>query len=523
MSSIPTYTHITFPSLRRYILLLAVGIYCGGSVLNAQYTNDLESIRDSIAALRVSILELEKEIKVQEQEMETLSSAYKRERSNTKQTYQSVQKAYSDATLAYDKSEELKSALKEKAKQYYDYVAKLKTKCKTKVDEYIASESYEKACLMTQRYIGDPEAKKLAAKLGQILESKYQYAEAASLYKQFMLTNQYATAASKNEERERLKSEAKACESKGDFSKAIDIYKTLNSTLDAERVTAVQAKATNDSTTADAIVREQAGDYLKALELFQASSSKDDIKRVAEKLARQFERKKQYSEAVQAFETAGLLSEAKRIRETFTFDEKAISASGNDHYDSLTPAVVTVVAENSFGSGFFVSRDGWIVTNNHVVHGSIKIRTSDKKEYPATVVSQSKKPDIAILKVQMENCPALSLGNSDKVKVGQTVLAIGTPFDEELAGSLTKGIVSATDRLVYDNNVFQIDAAINKGNSGGPLIDEAGNVIGVNTFGLGVAKQDSEGTIGSGVENINFAIKINEVKALLKEHIPNLK
>ncbi len=140
---------------------------------------------------------------------------------------------------------------------------------------------------------------------------------------------------------------------------------------------------------------------------------------------------------------------------------------------------------NSLGSGFVIDPTGYIVTNNHVIEGAdeINVRLADDSLYKATVVGTDDKTDLALLKVEPERpLPALEWGNSDRLRVGDWVLAIGNPFG--LGGTVTAGIVSARQRDInsgpYDDFI-QTDASINRGNSGGPLFDLDGKVIGVNT------------------------------------------
>ncbi|TPW33166.1 Do family serine endopeptidase [Martelella alba] len=152
---------------------------------------------------------------------------------------------------------------------------------------------------------------------------------------------------------------------------------------------------------------------------------------------------------------------------------------------------------SSLGSGFIIDPSGIIVTNNHVIDGatSIEVTLADGTSMPATLLGVDKETDLAVLKVEPEKrLKAVSFGDSRKVRIGQWVLAIGNPFG--LGGSVTLGIVSARGRTLdgpYDNFI-QTDAAINKGNSGGPLFDMDGNVIGINTAIL----SPSGGSIGIG-------------------------
>ena len=138
--------------------------------------------------------------------------------------------------------------------------------------------------------------------------------------------------------------------------------------------------------------------------------------------------------------------------------------------------------QESSGSGFFISQDGYIVTNNHVVDGAddIKVVTKDGTELKATVIGRDEGTDLAVLKVQGANFPFVSFETAVKPRVGDWVVAVGNPFD--LQGTATAGIISAYNRNIGENFVdfIQIDAPINKGNSGGPTFDTYGRVIGVN-------------------------------------------
>ena len=141
--------------------------------------------------------------------------------------------------------------------------------------------------------------------------------------------------------------------------------------------------------------------------------------------------------------------------------------------------------KSSIGSGFIISADGYVITNAHVVDGmdSISVGLNDRSEFPAQVIGADKRSDIALLKVKTDKAlPTVKIGNMDKVKVGQWVLAIGSPFGFER--SATQGVISALGRsLPSDNYVpfIQTDAAVNPGNSGGPLFNLDGEVIGVNS------------------------------------------
>jgi serine protease Do len=136
------------------------------------------------------------------------------------------------------------------------------------------------------------------------------------------------------------------------------------------------------------------------------------------------------------------------------------------------------------GSGFIVSADGYILTNTHVVGNAdeVTVRLTDRREFPAKVVGADERTDVAVIKITASNLPTVKLGDPSKIKPGQWVLAIGSPFGFE--NSATAGIISATSRsLPSDNYVpfIQTDVAVNPGNSGGPLFNLAGEVIGINS------------------------------------------
>ena len=159
--------------------------------------------------------------------------------------------------------------------------------------------------------------------------------------------------------------------------------------------------------------------------------------------------------------------------------------------------------QQGLGSGVIISSDGIIITNNHVVDGadSIYVQTNDGERLSASVIGTDKQTDIAVLKVNRDHLPYLQFGNSDELKVGEIVLAIGSPMSENLAYSVTQGIVSAKGRsnvgLAEYEDFIQTDAAINPGNSGGPLVNLNGELIGINTAIL---------TRSGGNQGIGFAV-----------------
>lgn len=186
---------------------------------------------------------------------------------------------------------------------------------------------------------------------------------------------------------------------------------------------------------------------------------------------------------------------------------------------TLSQGEGVVNTDSNIGSGFVIDASGWIVTNQHVVSdtsATYKVVTSDGKEYDVDQIARDDVFDIAILKIDATNLKPLTLGDSDNVVVGQEAIAIGTPLGE-YTGSVTKGIISGLHRTVtatdaygttsksYED-VMQTDAAINSGNSGGPLLNSQGEVIGINF------------ATSSSAQSISFALPINKVKERIEEY-----
>ncbi len=168
--------------------------------------------------------------------------------------------------------------------------------------------------------------------------------------------------------------------------------------------------------------------------------------------------------------------------------------------------------QQSLGSGFIIDKDGYILTNNHVIGdaGKIMVKLANEKEYEAKLVGRDPRTDLALVKISARgDLPVARLGDSDALQVGDWVLAIGNPFG--LEQTVTAGIVSAKGRVIGDgpyDDFIQTDAAINPGNSGGPLFNTKGEVVGINT----AIFSQSGGNIG-----IGFAVPVNMAKSLLPQ------
>ncbi|HET7027792.1 MAG TPA: trypsin-like peptidase domain-containing protein [Candidatus Limnocylindrales bacterium] len=213
-----------------------------------------------------------------------------------------------------------------------------------------------------------------------------------------------------------------------------------------------------------------------------------------------------------------------------TIDNTAASNAIEAVASEVSPAVVTItsssagsrvdpfsIPETGVGSGFIYASDGRILTNNHVVEGAetLTVTLKDGTELPARVLVTDAAHDLAIVKIDRTGLPTVTLGDSASLNVGQLLIAIGSPLGQ-FTESVTSGILSATGRSIdvrdagtraakHLTDLLQTDAAINPGNSGGPLLDAAGEVIGINT------------AIASSAEGIGFAIPIDSAKALVAQ------
>ncbi len=237
-----------------------------------------------------------------------------------------------------------------------------------------------------------------------------------------------------------------------------------------------------------------------------------------------------------ASSTGSLFGVSTKIAQSrSTIERPADSVAGIA--ERVLPSVVSIEAKDvdggATGSGFVISSDGYILTNNHVIAaavssgGSITVTLQDGSTYPANVIGRDSSYDLAVLRISNRNLTALTFGDSEKVAVGDSVLAIGSPLG--LQGTVTLGIISAKNRAVTAGesandssfiNALQTDAAINPGNSGGPLVDATGAVIGVNSAiaTLGTTQGSQTGSIGLG-----FAIPINQARKTAEQLIKNGK
>lgn len=226
--------------------------------------------------------------------------------------------------------------------------------------------------------------------------------------------------------------------------------------------------------------------------------------------------------------TGGAVTQAAQAS-SLEVSSTEIETAITDAVEKVGPAVVTVVGtisgqmtffgrtadQDVSGSGVIISADGYILTNNHVVESTsqVSVILADGSELPATVIGTDQYADLAVLRAEGTMPAVARLGNSDLLKPGETVIAIGSPLGD-FKNTVTVGVISATGRMIETNNgyvmedLIQTDAAINQGNSGGPLVNLAGEVIGINTLIV-------RGGFGSAVaEGLGFAIPSSSVSII---------
>lgn len=227
---------------------------------------------------------------------------------------------------------------------------------------------------------------------------------------------------------------------------------------------------------------------------------------------------------------------AQQASQSLVLNATDIQTAVTQAVQAVSPAVVTVVGtvpgQSTFfgqsgdatvsGSGFFISDQGYVLTNNHVVEGTkeVKIILADGTEETATVVGTDRYSDIAVLKADGMVPAVAKLGDSSLLQPGETVIAIGSPLGD-FKNTVTEGVVSATGRSIDSGQGYQVegliqtDAAINHGNSGGPLVNLAGEVIGINTM---IVRSSGNGDVAEG---LGFAIPVNTAQEVSKQLLTN--
>ena len=199
-------------------------------------------------------------------------------------------------------------------------------------------------------------------------------------------------------------------------------------------------------------------------------------------------------------------NQVESVNEEFDLLKASAGEDFSGIIEDSIKSVVTIMTDISQGTGFIIGENGYIVTNAHVVDGatSAGVITYDETMHSVKLIGQNSLMDISLLKIDSEY-PVLKLGNSNNIQIGEKVIAIGNPLG--LQFSVSEGIISATNRAGFNDieAYIQTDAALNPGNSGGPLINKQGEAIGINNFKVG------------GGESLGFALESNEIKRIVNE------
>lgn len=249
----------------------------------------------------------------------------------------------------------------------------------------------------------------------------------------------------------------------------------------------------------------------------RAEGIRDEFNKELESLQVQMDQMKQNASAVDPDEPEKDLPDIMLPSQVYAQNVNAVVAISNQSVSTNIFGQVSQTA--SSGSGFIISDDGYVVSNYHVVEGASKLTVilASGTEYDAELVGYDASNDVSVLKIDSKNLPYVKIGDSDALVVGDRVAAIGNPLGE-LTSSMTVGYVSAKDRNVNTDgtvlNMLQTDAAINSGNSGGPLFNMYGEVVGITT-----AKYSGTSNSGATIEGIGFAIPINDVSGMIQDII----
>ena len=350
----------------------------------------------------------------------------------------------------------------------------------TEGDFLLAYSLYERAGLLveTQRVQAKKEQQVIEYGKAKVLLVEGKFAEALAIFQQYKDSKQ---------EKDALRQQGAFYESQGKFDESMVVYREAQFPEEIARVK--KFVASRARLLADAAHQEQAANYDKAIDLFQQANAKDEVKRVAESVAKKLEGKKDYEAAAEYFEIAGLYEEAGRIRNTYDISQSGPhrKLSREEIVKRSKPKCVTIKSRTGFGTGFFIAKGGYILTNHHVIAEAtaVTIEFDNNEQVSAKVIASSEVPDVALLQVEKDrNYPFLRVGDSDKVQDGAGVSTIGSGEGYKL--QFKDGVISGST-VFSRNNCFQITVPINHGDSGSPLLDDGGQVIGINTFGKGTA------------------------------------
>jgi len=367
---------------------------------------------------------------------------------------------------------------------------------------------------------GNPTAAGFAARAALDLWSKN--AEAAALWKKY--GSDFESYRERRTKASRLAAEqdfAGAIASMEKLAQVNPIDSGLKSELDQLKLT--QKNRSEQMAVAASLVKSD--DLIGALKIYQQINAVAETRETALRIAKSYQENKKYRQAVAFYELAGRTQEAEQLRQAFNINEEVrpvmlAARSTSELVNQVRSSVVLIRAGDSLGSGFIVREDGVLITNTHVVgnNSNVTVRLYGKessepaRELEGRVVEKRDDIDLAVIQiVSGEIFRPVQLGRASELQIGDSVVAIGAP--EGLEQSVTQGIVSQF-RQMGEKKVIQTDAAMNPGNSGGPLFNAQGEVIGVNTFKIIGA------TGGTPSQGLNFAITVDQVVETFPKYMP---
>ena len=269
---------------------------------------------------------------------------------------------------------------------------------------------------------------------------------------------------------------------------------------------------------------EQAGNYENAFKFYTKLKNENGRRRNAGFLAIELEKNNLFGNAIEYYEIAGLFNESKRLRKDNPDLQKEAFAvlEREELYQKSVSSVVRVNYSfrsndsiiKGHGSGFFFKRGGYILTNNHVIEqadNDILVHTHDERVYKARIIAKTKSPDLAVLQISLNDHDIIRLAQPEDIKIGTKVMLFGFPLRDLPTATANDGMISNTDRSYDGVNVNQLDVSANKGNSGGPVLDYRGRLVGVLTWGYPASEAD----------RFNFAQKVSVVRDWLNTNLGN--
>ena len=258
---------------------------------------------------------------------------------------------------------------------------------------------------------------------------------------------------------------------------------------------------------------ESAANYEVAIRYFTKAKNLEGRKRCAMSLAQELEKSGVYGSAIEYFEMAGDFKKSAQLRASHPDlrSESFKQLDSEDLFAKVSPSCVRISSETGHGSGFFFRQGGYILTNWHVVEdaGAITVKLDDDRSFEAKLIAKGETLDLAIVKIDLDEHDIINFRAGLEVRIGLPVSLLGYPKYDFPTATMNSGQISNTDRVLFENPVYQLDLSANRGNSGGPVVDGNGRLVGVLTFKFN--NYDSD--------RFNFAIKVEAVQDFVKKSL----